>query len=175
LKTIIADSCSLILLSKCGLLCTLAELFHIIIPEAVFHEIANKDTLKKYPDAEDISNIISEKKINVIKINTGINTISLSLGKGESEALILSKQTADSILLTDGGKAIKACRYMKLPFIISPRVVLELYRLDKINFTKTKGSIEKLRIIGRYSPDIIAEAILKLEEIKYAKTNNSPG
>lgn len=82
---------------------------------------------------------------------------------------------AEVILNLVSEKGIKACRYMKLPFLISPKIVVELYRLGKINFTKTKSSIEKLRIIGRYSPDIIAEAILKLEEIKYAKTNNSQG
>ncbi|MBU4293816.1 MAG: hypothetical protein KJ770_07180 [Actinobacteria bacterium] len=154
---------------------TIAESFQIVIPKGVFREIVNKDTLKKYSNAEVILNLVSEKGIKVVKIDTRINTISLSLGKGELEALLLSKQTANSILLTDDGKAIKACRYMKLPFLISPKIVVELYRLGKINFTKTKSSIEKLRIIGRYSPDIIAEAILKLEEIKYAKTNNSQG
>ena len=169
------DSCSLILLSKCGLLCILAESFQIIIPKAVFNEVVNKDTLKKYSNAEVILNLVSEKGIKVAKIDMRVNKLSMSLGKGELEALLLSKQTANSILLTDDGKAIKACRHMKLPFLISPKIVVELYRLGKINFTKTKGSIEKLRIIGRYSPDIIAEAILKLEEIKYAKTNNSQG
>lgn len=169
------DSCSLILLSKCGLLYSIAESFRIIIPKAVFREVVNKDILKKYSNADVILNLVSEKVIKVSKIDTRMDKLSMSLGKGESEALLLSKQTANSILLTDDGKAIKACRYMKLPFIISPKIVVELYRLGKINFNKTKGSIEKLRIIGRYSPDIIAEAILKLEEIKYAKTNNSQG
>jgi hypothetical protein len=49
---------------------------------------------------------------------------------------------------------------------------VELFRLGKIDFNKAKSSIEKLRIVGRYPPDIIAEALLKLEEIKDAQTNN---
>ncbi|GBD99722.1 hypothetical protein BMS3Abin07_01763 [bacterium BMS3Abin07] len=44
--------------------------------------------------------------------------------------------------------------------------------LDAIDFAKAKSSIEKMRILGRYSPDIIAEAILELEVIRDAKTNN---
>jgi len=33
--------------------------------------------------------------------------------------------------------------------------------------------LEKLRIIGRYSPEIIAKPFLKLMEAKDAKTNNN--
>jgi len=172
LKTIVTDSCSLILLSKCGLLETLAESFPIVIPKEVFCEVVNKDTLKKYPDAEVVSNLVSAKGIRVVEIDTTVKKLSVSLDKGELEALTLVKQTAGSILLTDDGRAIKACRYMKLPFLISPKIIVDLYRLGKIDFTKAKNSIEKLRIIGRYSPDIIAEALLKLEEIEDAKTNN---
>ncbi|MBT9171012.1 MAG: hypothetical protein DDT18_01369 [Actinobacteria bacterium] len=172
MKTIVVDSCSLILLSKCSLLETLAESFPLVIPKEVFHEVVNKDTLTKYPDAGVISNLVSAKRIRVVGVDRTAKKLPISLGKGELEAVALVKQTAGSILLTDDGRAIKACRYMKLPFLISPRITVELYRLGKIDFTKAKNSIEKLRIIGRYPPDIIAEALLKLEEIEDAKTNN---
>ncbi len=85
---------------------------------------------------------------------------------------MLAKQTANSTLATDDGKAIKVCRYLNLPFIISPKIAIELYRLGMIDFTKSRTSIEKMRIIGRYSPEIIAEAILELEVIKHVKTSN---
>jgi len=85
---------------------------------------------------------------------------------------LLLKQTANSILATDDGKAIKACRYLNFPFIISPKIAIELYRLCMIDFTKSRSSIEKMRIIGRYSPEIIAEALLELEEVKHVKTSN---
>ncbi len=172
LKTIVVDSCSLILMSKCSLLEILAESFTLVIPRGVFHEVVNEDTLKKYPDAEVISNLVSAKKIRVAGVDRTASKLPVSLGKGELEALALVKQTDGSILLTDDGRAIKACRYMKLPFLISPKMTVELYRLGKIDFNKAKNSIEKLRIVGRYPPDIIAEALLKLEEIEDAKTNN---
>lgn len=172
MKTIVVDSCSLILMSKCSLLEILAESFTLVIPRGVFYEVVDKDTLKKYPDAEVISNLVSAKKIRVVGVDRTASKLPVSLGKGELEALALVKQTAGSILLTDDGRAIKACRYMKLPFLISPKMTVELYRLGKIDFNKAKNSIEKLRIVGRYPPDIIAEALLKLEEIEDAKTNN---
>ena len=88
------------------------------------------------------------------------------------EALILAKKWIGSILATDDGKAIKACRFLDIPFIITPKIVLELFRLDKITYEKAKAALEKLKIIGRYSPEIIGEAFLKLMEEKHVKANN---
>ena len=98
-----------------------------------------------------------------------------SIDKGESDALALAGQTKNSVLATDDGKAIKACRYLKAPFIISPKIVIELFRLGKIDSARAKLAIEKLKIIGRYAPDIIAEALLELEVIKDVKDRNSQG
>lgn len=74
--------------------------------------------------------------------------------------------------MTDDGKAIKACRYLKVPFIISPKVVTDLYRLGKIGMMEAKHSIEKLGIIRRYSPEIISEALIRLKEVRDVETNN---
>ena len=99
----------------------------------------------------------------------------LSLGKGETEALLLAKQTKDAALATDDGKAIKVCRYFGIPFIISPRIAADLYRLDAIAFAEARSAIEKMKLIGRYSSDIISESILELEVIRDAKTNDRQG
>ena len=173
MKVIVADSCSLILLTKCNLPETFAEFFSVLAPDAVFNEVVNKNTIEKFPDAKIISSLVAEKKIKVVKAKISAKRLPISMGRGEMEALLLAKQTANAMLLTDDGKAIKACRYLNLPFIISPKVAVELYRLNMIDFSKTKSSIEKMKIIGRYSPDIIAEAILELEAIRNVKTSYS--
>ena len=77
-----------------------------------------------------------------------------------------------SIFATDDGKAIRAARFLRVPFIITPRLVVELFRLQKISFKKGRGSLEKLGKIGRYSPEIIADALVSLMEEKNGKTNN---
>ncbi len=169
---IIADSSSLILLTKCNLLEVLVKLFLVRIPEAVLNEIVNSDTMERFPDAKTISRLIVENKVGVVKVAMPDHSMPVSLGKGEAEALFLAKQTGDAILATDDGKAIKACRYLGVPFIISPRITTELYRLDAIDFTKARSSIEKMKIIGRYSSDIISESILELEVMQNAKTND---
>jgi predicted nucleic acid-binding protein len=88
----------------------------------------------------------------------------LSLHQGEEDALLLALKLEDSLFATDDGKAIKAARFLKIPFTITPKIVVELFRLKKISLKKARQSIEKLGKVGRYSPEIIAEAILSLSE-----------
>ncbi|KKL55926.1 hypothetical protein LCGC14_2250510 [marine sediment metagenome] len=76
------------------------------------------------------------------------------------------------MLATDDGKAIKAARFLKVPFVITPKIVTELFRLQKISLKKAHGSLEKLAKIGRYSPEIIADALVSLMEEKDDKTDN---
>lgn len=172
MKIIVADSSSLILLTKCNLLEILIKLFPVLIPEAVLNEVVNRDTLERFTDAKKIAGIVTDKKIQVVKEEMPGQKMPVSLGKGETEALLLAKQTKDAVLATDDGKAIKICRYLGVPFIISPRIASDLYRLKAVDFNEARSAIEKMKIIGRYSPDIISEAILELEVIRDAETDN---
>lgn len=172
---IVTDSCALILLAKCGMLELLAEAIPIIMPEGVYKEVVNKELIEKYADAAVISELVLKKRIKVVPVKHKSLRVPISMDKGELEALILASQTAGPILATDDRKAIKACRYLKIPFIITPKIAIELYRMDKIDFERVKSGIEKMKIIGRYSPDIIAEALLELEVIRNAKNSHSQG
>ena len=172
---IVTDSCALILLAKCGMLELLAEVIPIIMPEGVYKEVVNKELIEKYADAAIISELVLKKRIKVVPVKHKSLRVPISMDKGELEALILASQTAEPILATDDRKAIKACRYLKIPFIITPKIAIELYRMDKIDFERVKSGIEKMKIIGRYSPDIIAEALLELEVIRNAKNSYSQG
>ncbi len=173
---LIADSCSLILLIKCNVLEVLVEHLKVVIPEAVLKETTSEKIALKYPDAALILQYVSEEKIKVVTVNRQKDAFNReflsSLGAGEREVLLLSRQQEKSVVATDDGKAIKICRYFGIPFIISPKIVTDLYRLGRIDDEKAKAAIKKLRVIGRYSPDIIAEAIYQLEEIKHVKADN---
>ena len=172
---IFADSCALILLAKCGMFELLAEAIPIIMPEGVYKEVVNKELLKKYADAAVIAGLILKKRIKVVPVKHRSFKIPISMDRREIEALVLASQTSGHILATADRKAIKACRYLKIPFIISPKIAIELYRMDKIDFERVKLAIEKMKIIGRYSPDIIAEALIELEVIRNAKNSNRQG
>jgi predicted DNA-binding protein len=83
--------------------------------------------------------------------------------------LLLAIKLGKSLFATDDGKAIKAARFFKVPFIVSSKIVVELFRLQKISFKKARESLEKLGKIGRYSPEIIADALVSLMEEKMGK------
>lgn len=162
---IVADSSALILLAKCGLLQDVCKLFQIIVPPGVIAEVASEQLVKNYPDAALIANLTSKGSIQVQSPSSEQTPLPVSLHRGETEALFLAMSlTGPIIFATDDGKAIKAARFTKVPFIITPKIVVELFRLRKITFKKARGSLEKLARIGRYSPEIIAEALLSLKE-----------
>lgn len=174
-KIIVADSCSLILLAKSSMLKYLTESFPIIIAKSVLNDVVNKELLKRFADAKIIHDYVLNKKIEVLSVKSILPTLPVSIDKGELESIFLSMQTANSVLATDDGKAIKACKYLKIPFIITPRLIVELYYMEKIDLNKARFAIEKIRIAGRYSPDIIASAIMELEVCKDAKNSNNKG
>jgi hypothetical protein len=56
--------------------------------------------------------------------------------------------------------------------IVTPKIVVELFRLQKISLRKARESLEKLGKIGRYSPEIIADALIVLMEQEDGKAHN---
>jgi predicted nucleic acid-binding protein len=168
----VADSSALILLAKCSLLEIVCDLFDIIVPKAVNIEVASEDLVKNHPDAALISDLTSKGAIKIQSPGSNRLTLPISLHKGEEDALLLAIKLGRSLFATDDGKAIKAARFFKVPFIVTPKIVVELFRLQKISFEKARKSLEKLGKIGRYSPEIIADALVSLMEEKNGKTNN---
>jgi predicted nucleic acid-binding protein len=161
---IVADSCALILLAKSGLLKALTEFRRVIVPAAVFEEVVNQDTIERFPDAKSISVMASRGNIEMVSKELPDQKPPIALGKGEWAAIRLAQEIGEgAVLATDDGKAIKTCRFLNLPFIISPKIATELYRHGCIEGPLAKTAIEKMRIEGRYTPDIIAEALLRLQ------------
>jgi hypothetical protein len=111
--------------------------------------------------------------------------LDFSLLAKDLEPFVYSKKELDRVLMfpvavkldgvlfaTDDGKAVKAARFFNVPFIVTPKIVVELFRLQKISFKKAHKSLEKLGKIGRYSPEIIADALISLMEKEDGKANN---
>lgn len=173
MKTLVADSCALILIYKSGLMKALTEWCRVIVPTAVFKEVVNPDTIEKYPDAKGLDDMVSQGDIEVVSEESQDRKSPVTLGRGEWSAIRLVQRMGEgTILATDDGKAIKTCKYLNLSFIISPKIATELFRSGRIDWSSAKTAIEKMRIEGRYTPDIIAEALLRLEEIRNAETGD---
>ena len=131
---IVADSSALILLAKCGFLGTLCDLYEVIAPSSVISEVASEELIKNYPDAALIANLISKGHIIVRDPEKAEFQLPLSLHQGENDALSLAIETQNSLFATDDGKAIKAAKFLQIPFINTPKIVIELFRLGKISF-----------------------------------------
>ncbi len=170
---IIADSSSLILLTKCGLIGTVCVLFDVIVPPAAVMEVASEKLVKRFPDAAALSDLIEQGKITVQSPGDIELSLSISIHQGEREALALAQRLEGALLATDDGKAIKAAKFLKIPFIITPKIVTELFRLGRISFKKGRSSLEILGKIGRYSPEILADALALMMEEKDGKADHN--
>ena len=57
-------------------------------------------------------------------------------------------------------------------FYLELKIIVDLFRRDNITFEKARESLEKLGVIGRYSPEILADAMLSLREENNGKAHN---
>ena len=115
---LIADSSALIALSIVNKIDVLEKLFdQVFVPKAVFEEISvnNKDESKQlyYYCKNRVVEIVSMIDFNV------------SLGKGESEAMVLYKEQNADLLLCDDKKAKKFARNFGINIIGSLGVLLK--------------------------------------------------
>jgi len=160
--TVISDACSLILLAKATVLEILANEVRIVTSPSVYQEAVIKGEKRGHPDALIIKKLVSQKKIEIISLKQK-KTFGVTLGEGEEEILALTQEVKFDLLLLDDKKAINVSKSLSLPFTISPKVVISLAQKKKIAKEKAIQALEILRIEGRYSPDIIAEALLGLK------------
>ena len=159
----VADSSALILLAKCSLLEIVCDLFEVIVSPTVTDEVASEDLVRNYPDAALISDLVTKGAIKVKRPGSAGFTMPISLHHGEEDALLLAIKVKRALLATDDGKAIKAARFLKVPFIITPKIVAELFRLQKISFKIEVGPFglfarsSSERVLSRQAGPIIAQ------------------
>lgn len=160
MKLIVADACSLILLAKMTLLDQTLEMIEIAITREVEEE-CSKDL--RFPDAVLLKDYITKNKIVVMEVKNKGNEI-VPLGKGELSSIQLWKEQKAYALLTDDGKTIKYCQLKGYKYTTTPRLLLSLYKKNKINRNEALAAIKKLETEGRYARDIIASIMLQLGE-----------
>ncbi len=163
---IVADSSALILLAKTGLLGDCCATHRLVAPASVVAEVASKELIRKFPSARIIADLLRENRIRVKNPGEARIRFPGSLHRGEKDALLLARNTAGSVLATDDGKAIKAAKWMGIPYIVTPKIVVEIARSGHISKARAREGIERLGVLGRYSPDIIAHALIQLSEVE---------
>jgi len=115
---LIADSSALVTLAIVDKLDVLVKLFNeVYIPQAVYDEI----TQDKKPLSKRLSTYFVDK---VVSIDTDIN-FNISLGKGESEAIVLYQQKNADFLLCDDKKAKKFAQSFGIKVVGSLGILLK--------------------------------------------------
>lgn len=173
MRVVVADASSLILLAKCSVLLDYSRRVDLQIPRESFEEVASASLVRRYADAARVAGLAKDGSIRVVE---GTSSLDLPrvLGRGEAAAIRLWFDADADLVLSDDGRAIRTCRIMKIPFTSSPPVVVDLCRTGAISLTKARMAIETLAVNGRYSRDIIATALVALQEVHQDEANDDP-
>lgn len=151
---IIADSSSLILLTKAELLTSLAKKTKLIIPRKVYSEAVEEGLKKNFTDAIKIKKLVDDKKIAVKEADED-REFPVSLGKGEKEALELFYQEKADKVIVDDKKALNLCKIIGIPYTTVHMILTDLLRKKIIDKKQALRSLDILSVEGRYSSKII--------------------
>jgi len=161
MKLLVADASSLILLAKTGVLSVLVEVAAVIVPGSVHREVCGAEHIHRFVDAGLVQDMVTQGSISVLAVSVD-RELPVALGAGERDAILLYFQEDADAVLTDDGRAIRACKLLGVNYIPSPRLVLELHRAGSLARNRARSALEKLSRFGRYSPDIMAAAFERL-------------
>jgi predicted nucleic acid-binding protein len=158
---IIFDTSTLILLAKIQLLRQTLERFKIQIPKIVEEEAVRKDTM----DAKLIRQLINEGKL-IVRQNPPEKELhsiikDFPIDTAEVAALLIAKKI-NATLATDDGVTIKVCKILNVRFITAIHVVIKAKEDRMINKEIALAKLEMLAKYGRYSVEIIENAIRRI-------------
>ena len=160
-KILIADSSSLILLAKTGVLVRLVQMATVVLPVAVYEEVCGQAHVHAYSDARTVASLVEGERLLVRRVASLVD-LPVALGVGEHEAISLFLQEKADAVLTDDGRAIRVCAFLGIPHVASPRVVVDLFLLRQMTRSEARTALNGLATYGRYSPDVIAAAFDEL-------------
>jgi predicted nucleic acid-binding protein len=172
-RVVVADASSLILLAKCSLLSTYGRRVTLLAPHRVLAEAAARHLWQAHPDAAEIARCAEEGLVRAEAVRSR-RRLPLALGEGEAAAIRLFLARKADLLLSDDGRALRACRLLGVPFTTTPRVIVDLRAAGAIPAPRARRALEKLAVAGRYSRDVIAAALAALLENQHDETDDDP-
>lgn len=141
---VIADSSCLIALSKIRQLQLLQNLFgRILIPTAVHHEIVVRGAGR--PGAAEVAEAEWIETVS-IKDYLALRTLKLTLGAGESEAIVLASEQAADFIILDDWRARRVALELDLP-VVGTVAILDK-AVEKGLLLDLPTSLEDLRRVG---------------------------
>ena len=143
-KVVVADSSCLIGLSKVGQLDLLRQLFgQVLIPKAVYHEVVVRGANR--PGASEVA-AAGWIEVCEIKDQLALRTLKLTLGVGESEAIILASENSADFLILDDWKARQIALGLDLPVV--GKVAILSKAVEKRLLADLPIVLESLRLAG---------------------------
>jgi len=114
-EIVVADSSCLIALARSGQLEVLQALFgRIAIPSAVYDEVVNQGAGR--PGSREVAQ--AEWIVTMpVRDRLAVQALRLTLGRGESEAMVLTDETAARFLILDDWRARLSAIGMGLPVV----------------------------------------------------------
>lgn len=159
---LVADTSSLIYLTKSSLIRPFLQAFHVAIPPLVYKESSPKG----YPGSDEIERLIGQGRLCVHPVRED-GTLHFGLPKGgEREAIMLFYQLEPDGLLIDDGEGVKACRSLGIPFVSALLVPSLLLMRRAIEPTEAEEFLKRIVAVGRYSQHVIIFAREALAEAR---------
>ena len=140
--TAISNSTPLIVLAKINRLDLLKDYFgEIYIPEEVYDEVVRRGGNQAGSSEVASCNWI---KVEPVKNRMAVETLSLSLDKGEAEAIVLSREK-DSLLIIDDGAGRKTAELLGVKITGTVGVLLLASMDGRLDLRKT---MDELKSVG---------------------------
>ncbi|MBI3583325.1 MAG: hypothetical protein HY096_05155 [Nitrospinae bacterium] len=161
---IVFDSSTLILLAKIDILELFISNFHgkVLIPEKVRLEVFAGSGEERLL----IGKLMEDKRIMTLKVRNSRQIKKLmddfNIDAGEAEALTLAIQEGANIVATDDRNAIRACKLLNIDFITAVAVLIRAVEKTLIGKDEAIIKLQKLQSVGRYSKEIINDAIKQI-------------
>lgn len=146
-RSIAADSSSLILLQKTGLLNYLLVYSRLIIAGAVFTELTDFEKA----GADDLRMLLTDCVVKGMQIH---ETKGGAMGDGERETIGLFEGGWADYVMVDDKKAANNCKKHKIPFINSLLLPKLLYFRGILNEIQCTAKMKELFQCGYYSAAI---------------------
>ena len=155
MRKVIVNSTPLIILSKINALEILNNLYgEIIIPQAVFEEVTNKNDVAK-------EKILNSEWIKILEVQdkSDRKIYQSKLHDGEVEVMMLAKENSADLLIIDDNAAKKTAKFLGFTVTGTLGVVLKA-KSEKI-ISEVKPVLEKMQRENFYISEEIKNLILK--------------
>ncbi len=164
---IVADACTVILLSKATVFETAARTHEITLSETVYEEVVAGKS-KKLLDALISEKLVKEKIVVLAGVKNSRLRHSLmqdfNMGIGEADTIALAMEGGFDAVATDNKQGRKAASVNSLSLVGSPEIVMALFKTKKINKIKAIQSLKVLKNEGWFNEVLIEKLLEEVDQ-----------